>query len=44
VRTRTTFDQAIARLAAAYADQNDLDYQRPAEAVASGEVPTVTGA
>jgi uncharacterized protein (DUF2252 family) len=37
------FDQAIARFAAAYADQNDLDYQRLADAVASGEVPAVTG-
>jgi Uncharacterized protein conserved in bacteria (DUF2252) len=37
------FDQAIARFAAAYADQNDLDYQRLADAVASGEVPALTG-
>ncbi|HTU95264.1 MAG TPA: DUF2252 domain-containing protein [Solirubrobacteraceae bacterium] len=37
------FDQAIARFAAAYADQNDLDYERLAEAVASGEVSAVTG-
>jgi uncharacterized protein (DUF2252 family) len=37
------FDQAIARFAAAYADQNDLDHQRLADAVASGEVPAVPG-
>jgi uncharacterized protein (DUF2252 family) len=37
------FDQAIARFAAAYADQNDLDHQRLADAVASGEVAAVTG-
>ncbi len=37
------FDRAIARFAAAYADQNDLDHQRLADAVASGEVPAVTG-
>jgi uncharacterized protein (DUF2252 family) len=38
-----TFDQAIARFAAAYADQNELDHQRLADAVASGEVPARTG-
>ena len=32
------FDQAIARFSAAYADQNELDHQRLAEAVAAGEV------
>ena len=32
------FDQAIARFSAAYADQNELDYQRLADAVAAGEV------
>jgi uncharacterized protein (DUF2252 family) len=37
------FDQAIARFAMAYADQNELDHQRLAEAVASGEVAAVTG-
>jgi uncharacterized protein (DUF2252 family) len=37
------FDEAIARFAAAYADQNDLDHQRLADAVASGEVPALTG-
>jgi uncharacterized protein (DUF2252 family) len=37
------FDRAIARFASAYADQNDLDHQRLAEAVASGEVHAVTG-
>jgi uncharacterized protein (DUF2252 family) len=37
------FDHAIARFAAAYADQNDLDHQRLADAAASGEVAAVTG-
>ena len=37
------FDRAIARFSAAYADQNDLDHQRLADAVASGDVPAVTG-
>ena len=32
------FDEAIARFSAAYADQNDLDYQRLAEAVSAGDV------
>ena len=34
----TAFDEAIARFSAAYADQNDLDYQRLAEAVSAGDV------
>ena len=38
-----SFDKAIARFSAAYADQNDLDHQRLAEAVATGEVPAETG-
>ena len=37
------FDQAIARFSAAYADQNELDYQRLTEAVDGGEVTAVTG-
>jgi uncharacterized protein (DUF2252 family) len=37
------FDQAIARFAAAYGDQNDRDHQRLADAVASGEVPALSG-
>jgi hypothetical protein len=32
------FDKAIARFSAAYADQNELDHKRLAEAVAAGEV------
>jgi uncharacterized protein (DUF2252 family) len=32
------FDRAIARFATAYANQNDLDHQRLAEAVSAGEV------
>ena len=33
-----TFDQAIARFAAAYADQNEADYRRFMDALASGEL------
>jgi uncharacterized protein (DUF2252 family) len=32
------FDQAIARFSSAYADQNELDHQRLADAVAAGEI------
>ena len=39
----STFDQAIARFSAAYADQNERDHQRLAEAVAAGEVPAESG-
>jgi uncharacterized protein (DUF2252 family) len=39
----STFDRAIARFAGAYADQNELDHRRLAEAVATGEVAAVTG-
>jgi uncharacterized protein (DUF2252 family) len=39
----SSFDQAIARFSAAYADQNELDHQRLADAVAAGEVPAETG-
>jgi uncharacterized protein (DUF2252 family) len=38
-----TFDRAIARFATVYADQNELDHRRLAEAVAAGEVAAVTG-
>ena len=37
------FDRAIARFAAAYADQNELDHRRLAEAVAAGEVAAEFG-
>ena len=37
------FDEAITRFSTAYADQNELDHQRLAEAVAAGEVPALTG-
>jgi uncharacterized protein (DUF2252 family) len=37
------FDHAIARFSAAYADQNERDHQRLAEAVAAGEVPAIPG-
>jgi uncharacterized protein (DUF2252 family) len=37
------FDRAIARFSAAYADQNELDHQRLADAVAGGEVPALRG-
>jgi uncharacterized protein (DUF2252 family) len=39
----SAFDEAIARFATAYADQNDLDHQRLVEAVAEGEVPAQPG-
>jgi uncharacterized protein (DUF2252 family) len=34
----SAFDRAIARFSAAYADQNELDHQRLADAVAAGDV------
>jgi uncharacterized protein (DUF2252 family) len=37
------FDQAIARFAAAYADQNERDHQQLAEMVATGEVAAELG-
>jgi uncharacterized protein (DUF2252 family) len=37
------FDRALARFATAYADQNERDYQRLEEAVATGEVPAEVG-
>jgi uncharacterized protein (DUF2252 family) len=37
------FDEAIARFSRAYADQNELDYNRLADAVTAGEVPAQTG-
>jgi uncharacterized protein (DUF2252 family) len=37
------FDQEIARFCTSYADQNELDYQRLAEAVATGEVAAELG-
>jgi uncharacterized protein (DUF2252 family) len=37
------FDEAIVRFSSAYADQNELDHQRLAEAVSAGEVPAQTG-
>jgi uncharacterized protein (DUF2252 family) len=36
-----SFDRAIVRFSAAYADQNELDYQRLADAAAVGEVTAV---
>jgi uncharacterized protein (DUF2252 family) len=39
----STFDRAIARFSKAYADQNELDYQRLADAVAASEVPAAVG-
>jgi len=38
-----SFDSAIARFSSAYADQNERDHQRLAEAVAAGEVPALHG-
>ena len=40
---RAEFDKAIARFASAYADQNELDYERLNQAVAAGEVLAHTG-
>ncbi len=37
------FDDAIARFSAAYADQNELDHARLAEAARAGEVAAVSG-
>ncbi len=37
------FDQAIARFSSAYADQNELDHQRLADAVAAGEIAAELG-
>ena len=39
----SAFEKAIARFSAAYADQNELDHQRLAEAVAAGEVLAESG-
>ncbi len=38
-----TFDKAIARFSAAYADQSELDHRRLADAVAAGEVSAMRG-
>jgi uncharacterized protein (DUF2252 family) len=38
-----SFDKAIAQFSAAYADQNELDHQRLADAVAAGEVSAMRG-
>ncbi len=38
-----TFDRAIARFASLYADLNELDHRRLAEAVAAGEIDAQTG-
>jgi uncharacterized protein (DUF2252 family) len=38
-----SFDLAIARFSAAYADRNELDHQRLADAVAAGEVRALPG-
>jgi Uncharacterized protein conserved in bacteria (DUF2252) len=37
------FDRAIARFSAAYADQNERDHERLADAAAAGEVPVTRG-
>ena len=41
--TGSKFDRAIARFSSAYADQNELDHQRLADAVAAGEVAAESG-
>jgi uncharacterized protein (DUF2252 family) len=38
-----SFDEAIARFSAAYANQNELDHERLALAVAAGDVPAQSG-
>jgi uncharacterized protein (DUF2252 family) len=38
-----SFDRAIGAFSAAYADQNERDYERLADAVAAGEVPALHG-
>jgi len=38
-----SFDRAVAGFAAAYADQNELDYQRLLKAIKTGEVKAETG-
>jgi hypothetical protein len=37
------FDKAIARFSAAYADQNEHDHERLADAVVTGEIAAETG-
>ena len=37
------FDNAIARFSRAYADENERDYQRLADAVTAGEIPALRG-
>ena len=37
------FDEAIARFCTSYADQNELDHQRLADAVAAGEIDAELG-
>ena len=37
------FDDAVTRFSAAYADRNELDYQRLVEAVAAGEIEARPG-
>jgi len=39
----SNFDEAIVRFSTAYADQNELDYQRLADAVAAGEITAEFG-
>ena len=39
----SAFERSIARFSSAYADQNELDYQQLAEAVAAGEVTAEPG-
>ena len=39
----SNFDRAIARFSSAYADQNELDHQRLADAVSAGDVAVEFG-
>ena len=42
-RFNDKFDRAIARFSAAYADQNEVDHERLADAVAANEVTALRG-
>ena len=39
----SSFDRAIARFSARYADQNERDYERLADAIVTGEISALSG-
>jgi predicted alpha/beta hydrolase len=43
IGSNDTFPQAVARFATAYADQNDIDHEALAKAIADGEVRAEAG-